>query len=129
MSNPILTRQNVWRNVADTFPMTKLLITAANRIWILLGVIYERENTKHKWKLLNAKFYHSLNLVSDLFKILPHCKRYITIIIIVVVVVVVNVIVIIIIIIIIIVVVNLFIVDDKITIKNIFTNVDIYCRT
>ena len=126
MSNPILTRQNVWRNVADTFPMTKLLITAANRIWILLGVIYERENTKHKWKLLNAKFYHSLNLVSDLFKILPHCKRYITIII-VVVVVVVNVIVIIIIIVI--VVVNLFIVDDKITIKNIFTNVDIYCRT
>ena len=91
--------------MADTFPMTKLLITAANRIRILLGVIYERENKKHKWKLLNAKFYHSLNPVSDLFKILPHCNRSIIIIIIIV-------------IIIIITIVNLFIVDDKITIKN-----------
>ena len=100
--------------------MTKLLITAANRIRILLGVIYERENKKHKWKLLNAKFYHSLNPVSDLFKILPHCNRSIIIIIIII---------IIIVIIIIITIVNLFIVDDKITIKNIFLGTNIALKT
>ena len=97
--------------------MTKLLITAANRIRILLGVIYERENKKHKWKLLNAKFYHSLNPVSDLFKILPHCNRSIIIIIIIIV------------IIIIITIVSLFIVDDKITIKNIFLGTNIALKT
>ena len=110
--------------MADTFPMTKLLITAANRIRILLGVIYERENKKHKWKLLNAKFYHSLNPVSNLFKILPHCKRSIFIIIIIIII-----IVIIIITIIIITIVNLFIVDDKITIKNIFLSTNIALKT
>ena len=101
--------------------MTKLLITAANRIRILLGVIYERENKKHKWKLLNAKFYHSLNPVSDLFKILPHCKRSIFIIIIIIVIIIIT--------IIIITIVNLFIVDDKITIKNIFLSTNIALKT
>ena len=102
--------------MADTFPMTKLLITAANRIRILLGVIYERENKKHRWKLLNAKFYHSLNPLSDLFKIQPHCKRSIIIIIIIITIIIIT-------------IMNLFIVDDKITIKNIFLSTNIALKT